>query len=192
MTATWRFANWFIADQYLIRVDNAVTDIEGNHLDGEWTNPAALSTVNSAVSEFPSGDSNAGGDFNFVMTIMPGDANLNNVFTQADIDIFEDSWMAMLEDALFTDGDAGGDGWVDSADWYFMPTLGMDLQDLWILADLDGDLDVDQSDIDTFADNFGMSNATWADGDLNGDNYVDEDDLDLAFAQLGIDLAVAS
>lgn len=67
----------------------------------------------------------------------------------------------------------------------------MTLQGLWILADLD-DNDVDQSDIDTFGDNFGMSNATWADGDLNGDTYVDEDDLDLAFAQYGLALSVVS
>ena len=55
------------------------------------------------------------------MTILPGDANLNNIFTSADIDIFNESWINQLEEALFTDGDAGGDGYVNSADWYFMP-----------------------------------------------------------------------
>jgi hypothetical protein len=192
MTAVWRFETWFIADQYLIRVDDAVTDIEGNRLDGEWVNPAALSTVNAAVSEFPSGNGSAGGAFNFVMTIMPGDANLNNIFTQADIDIFNDSWMEQLEDALFTDGDASGDGWANSQDFYFMPTLGMDLQNLWILADLDDDDDVDQSDVDTLVSNFSKSNPTWSDGDLNDDNVVDEHDLDLAFAQFGLSLSVVS
>jgi hypothetical protein len=126
------------------------------------------------------------------MTIMPGDATLNNIFTQADIDIFEDSWMSMLEDALFTDGDASGDGWANSGDFPFMPSLGTDLEDLWILADLDGDYDVDQSDLETIADNLDMTSASRSDGDLNGDTVVDESDLELGFAQLGLDLWVVS
>jgi hypothetical protein len=59
------------------------------------------------------------------------------------------------------------------------------------MAALNGDYDVDQSDLDTIADNLGMTSASWSDGDLNGDTVVDEDDIDLAFAQFGLDLAVA-
>ncbi len=53
MTATWRFTGWALADHYAISLSDAVTDVEGNRLDGEWTNPASLFTVNPAVSEFP-------------------------------------------------------------------------------------------------------------------------------------------
>jgi hypothetical protein len=192
MTATWRFESWFEADQYLISVNDAVTDIEGNRLDGEWVNPAALSTVNAAVSEFPSGDGQAGGKFNFVMTILPGDATLNNIFTSGDTDIFEESWISQLEDALFTDGDGSGDGQANSADWYFMPNLGLNLSQLWILGDLNGDNTVDQSDVDLVMENLGMSGATWEDGDLDGDGNVDVDDLELVFAQFGLQVAVAA
>jgi hypothetical protein len=70
MTATWRFEGWTLGDQYFISLSDAVTDIEGNRLDGEWVNPAARSTTNSAVSEFPSGDGEPGGDFNFAATLL--------------------------------------------------------------------------------------------------------------------------
>jgi hypothetical protein len=192
LTATWRFSSWLAADQYAISLSDMVTDVEGNRLDGEWTNPASLSTVNSAVSEFPSGDGNAGGDFNFVFTILPGDATLNNVFQQADMDIFNDSWMSGLEDLLFADGDASGDGWANSGDWPFMPSLGLDLSDLWILSDLNGDFVVDDVDLDILVDNWdaNLQNPTLADGDLNGDGDIDEDDLEIFFAQFGLELDV--
>ena len=131
MTATWRFESWNEADHYVISLSDAVSDVEGIPLDGEWVNPASLFTTNAAVSEFPSGNGQAGGDFNFVVTILPGDASLNNIFNWADIEIFEESWMSQLEDALFTDGDASGDGYVNSADWYFMASLGLNLQTVW-------------------------------------------------------------
>jgi hypothetical protein len=100
--------------------------------------------------------------------------------------------MAQLEDALFTDGDASGDGWADSQDWYFMPSLGMNLQQVWILADLNGDMAVDELDTDRITENLGMSNPTWADGDLNSDGSINFRDLDLAYAQYGLELAAVA
>jgi hypothetical protein len=70
--------------------------------------------------------------------------------------------------------------------------FGMNLGVVWLLADLDGDYDVNDADSETRADNVGMSNPTWADGDLNDDNAVNLDDLDLMFAQYGLDLEVVS
>ena len=62
------------------------------------------------------------------------------------------------------------------------------LQDVFVLADLNGDFDVDGNDMQTISDNFGMTGATYADGDLNGDGIIDDADLDLAFAQFGLRL----
>jgi len=62
---------------------------------------------------------------------------------------------------------------------------------LSILADIDGDLDVDDDDLAVLYANLGMTGATYADGDLNGDGTVDLDDVDLAFAQYGLALMVA-
>ena len=184
MTATWRFESWFRGDQYLISVDDSVTDIEGNRLDGEWVNPATLTTTNAAVSEFPSGNGQAGGDFNFVATLLSGDFNLDGVVNSTDAAILSANWTnEETEGILFTDGDGNGDGWVNSGDFpSYMTTAGINLQSLWILGDLNGDFKVDETDADLVADHMGMSNPTWADGDLNGDGSIDMDDLDLMFA----------
>jgi hypothetical protein len=56
------------------------------------------------------------------------------------------------------------------------------------LADLDGDYDVDDVDMDILGDNLGMANPTRADGDLNGDGVIDNADLDLMFEQYGMEL----
>jgi hypothetical protein len=96
-------------------------------------------------------------------------------------------------DELFSEGDFNGDGVVDFDDvTLYSPHSGMNLGVVWLLADLDGDYDVDDDDAETLADNVGMSNPTWADGDLNDDNAVNLDDLDLMFAQYGLDLGVVS
>jgi len=93
--------------------------------------------------------------------------------------------------ALFADADFNGDGMVDMADWDAMttaPNWGADLRDVWVLADLDGNFEVDDADLQTINDNFGMTGATYADGDLNGDGTIDIADVDLAFAQFGLGL----
>jgi hypothetical protein len=71
----------------LISLSDALTDVEGNRLDGEWVNSVALSTTSAAVNEFSSRDGNAGGAFNFVFTQSPGDADRNLVVDDCDIDI---------------------------------------------------------------------------------------------------------
>jgi hypothetical protein len=58
----------------LLRLDDAlVTDVNGNALDGEWTNPTPPD-VGSADS-FPSGDGTAGGDLGLRLNVLPGDVN---------------------------------------------------------------------------------------------------------------------
>jgi hypothetical protein len=115
------------------------------------------------------------------------------LFNSADIDIFNESWMSEWEEPLlFTDGDASGDGYVNSADWYFMASLGLNLQTVWVLADLNGDFLVDELDAEIVEDNLGMANPTRTDGDLDGDGDIDADDVDLVFAQWGLELSVVS
>jgi hypothetical protein len=190
--ATWRFENWALRDQYVLSLADSVTDVDGNWLDGEWTNPESITTVNSAVSEFPSGDGVAGGRFNFVMTLLPGDANGDAIVNSADYAIFLANAGAQTG-KKFVHADFDGDGDVDGDDYDLgAATDGTNFQTLWMRADLDGDFDVDADDIDVIAQNGNMTGATWADGDLNGDGVVDMDDLDLAYAQYGIALSVVS
>ncbi|MCA9261231.1 MAG: hypothetical protein KDA61_18575 [Planctomycetales bacterium] len=195
-SATWRFESWALADQFLIAVDDAVTGANGYQLDGEWTNPASITATNSSgmISSFPSGDGVEGGDFVFVMSLLPGDADLNGVVDQTDSDILGDN-IGLQLGALFTDGDFNGDGDVDIWDYFatgdaqlMMTNWGVDLQTLEILADFDSDLDVDSDDLAVLNANVGSTNATWSDGDLDGDGDVDADDYDLIFALIGSDL----
>jgi hypothetical protein len=63
-----------------------------------------------------------------------------------------------------------------------------------MLADLDNDWDVDDADNEIQIDNYelGLQNPTEDDGDLDGDNDIDIADIDLAFAQLGLEMELAS
>ena len=192
MTASWRFMNLTANDSYVISLSDAVTDIEGNNLDGEWVNPATIATTNSLVSVFPSGDGDAGGRFNFVFTLLAGDANLNAYVTFDDFQLMYVNYGVTMG-MLFADGDFNGDGAVSFDDYQLFSTnYGLNLQSAWMLADLNADNAVDQSDIDLLVDNLGMSNPDWADGDLNSDGLVDGSDLDLAFAQFGIEVSLVS
>ena len=191
-TATWRFEGWALADQYLLALSDEVTDVDGNWLDGEWTNPASRSTTAAAVSEFPSGNGSPGGWFNFVVSLMPGDANLDGIVNGSDFSILAANWGQQFG-RLFVHADFNGDGAVDGADYsYLAATFNLNFQTLWVMADFDGDFDVDEFDLDVIADNGNMTGATWADGDLNGDGAVTMADLDLALAQYGLALSVVA
>lgn len=182
--ATWRYEGWPLADQYLLSLSDRVTDADGNWLDGEWVNPRINWSTTAAISEFPSGDGDPGGMFNFVMTLLPGDANLDGAVNNGDYVI----WQPLLgADGVFQDGDFNGDGMVtgdDAAIWSL--TNGLYYQAIWVGCDLDGDLDVDDVDLQVIFDNAGMPNPTFYDGDFNFDGEVDADDLDIAMAQYGL------
>ncbi len=184
-TATWRFTGWALADNYLLYLSDSITDTEGNFLDGEWTNPASISTTNSLVSTFPSGDGISGGSFNFVMTLMP-DINQDNIVNYTD---YYTAYYGELYGVIgdFSNGDFNGNGVIDQEDVDLVAGLmWINLQQIIVLADFDGDWDVDDSDLSVIRINYGMTGATKADGDLNGDNIVNELDIDLAFAQFGL------
>ena len=193
MTASWRFENWDVADQYWISLSDTVTDVEGDRLDGEWTNPASIFTTNAAVSEFPSGDGEGGGDFNFVATLLPGDADLNNMVGSPDFNtlIFHYG----MNGAEFIDADFNGNGVVDSGDYnLLLENFGANLVNVEVLADLNGDWLVDELDADILFDNWenNLENPAQADGDLDANGDIDIDDLEIAFAQFGLTLTVVS
>ena len=187
-TATWRYEGWPLADQYLLSLSDGsaedlygVTDAEGNRLDGEWTNPKINWSSNAAISEFPSGNNTPGGMFNFVMTLLPGDANLDGWVDSSDYMIWQSHY---AQDGGWVEGDFNGDGIVRSEDQaIFSQTYGLNYQAIWISCDMDQDFDVDQSDINFIFNNLGMEEPTFWDGDLNFDGEVDSDDLDIALVQ---------
>jgi hypothetical protein len=186
LTATWRFDDLVANDMYLISVDSeSVTDVDNSMLDGEWVNPVSITSTAVAISEFPSGDGTAGGDFHFVITLLSGDFSFNNIVDEEDQQILSDSWSnPELEFALFADGDAGGDGVVDSLDTYiYALSDGFNRQVVWMLADLNSDHWIDGLDENIINDSIfnPPTNPTWEDGDLDGDGDVDLADVDLFY-----------
>jgi hypothetical protein len=171
-------------------------DVEGNPLDGEWVNPSNIVVSNPLVSEFPSGDGTAGGDFNFVVTLLSADAQTSNVISINDYYvIYGNSTNPNLFNAVFTQGDTNGDGLVDAADLAtYSSTVGTSLTWIVILGDLNGDHRVDEADGDILYNNWlsGVQNPTHAQGDLDGDGDIDIYDLDLMFAQYGLELDMVS
>ncbi len=75
--ATWSLSAVIGPDKLYIALPGSgatpVTDVAGNALDGEWTNPTSYSQV-GATSAFPSGNGVAGGDFAFRFDVLPGDS----------------------------------------------------------------------------------------------------------------------
>ncbi len=184
--ATWTFSAPLTADQYLISLADTVTDVAGNALDGEWTNPFSLSTTNGAMSEFPSGDGTAGGDFNFVMTILPGDANLSNWVEGYDYLILQANYGQTGR--TFTQADFTGDGAVNTPDFsLFSANYGRNFLFL-VYADFDGDGDVDNTDYSIWSQNFGVGDSH-SEGDADGDGGVDGDDWAIWQRQQGLRLA---
>lgn len=177
-TATWTFTGWTLADQYALRLKDTVTDTAGNQLDGEWTNPANRMVTSFGVSQFPSGDSTSGGEFQFVATLMHGDADLDGAIGDYDLTVLLDNWGDTVD--RFELGDWDGNGSVGDGDLTDLLTgWGNDLwsengvdHDLFLLADLDGDLDVD-------LDDFPGSGAT-------------QEEIDAFLAQYGLDIEVVA
>ena len=184
-TATWTFTSAFAADQYLIKLSDDVVDAMGYGLDGEWVNPTSLTASYNADYAFPSGDGTAGGDFDFVFTILPADFNRDLSVGLGDYNI----WL-YSSGSTFGDGDANGDGSVGLGDyniWLYSPQFTPSLATLNILADLEGsDYDVDLNDATAY-----LLNPV----DFNGDSTAGDagdDAIMAAFASFGIDLEVFS
>lgn len=112
--ATWTLAAPISGpDQIKITLAEGLVLGGGMALDGSFENPTSLSDPSSG--SFPSGDDLPGGDFDFYITVLPGDANRDNVITGGDFTIWADNFGAT--GAAFEQGDFNGDGQVSGADF---------------------------------------------------------------------------
>ncbi len=74
--ASWTYSSPLSLDKYLISIPStAATNGLGANLDGEWT---------TSVTNYPSGDGTAGGDFNFRFNVLPGDVDQNGAVNALD------------------------------------------------------------------------------------------------------------
>ena len=75
--ATWSLSVAMGPDRLYVALPGSgsapVSDLAGNVLDGEWTNPSSYSQAGS-TDTFPSGNGSAGGDFAFRFDVLPGDS----------------------------------------------------------------------------------------------------------------------
>ena len=190
-TATWTFGASFDADQHHMSLSDSLTDVGGNLLDGEWTNPFSIFTTNNAVSNFTSGNTSgnnsAGGDFNFVFTILPGDASLDNAVGGTDFLIYLNNRWGGGTNNSFELADYNGDGLTNPADRAFWDeNYGTNLQNL-VFADFNQDGVVDGLDYSILADNYAAS-GDHSDGDADHDGYVGSDDFFLLVHHFGLEL----
>lgn len=185
-TGTWTYDSPFSADQFHLSLSDSVTDVGENQLDGEWINPFSITTSNSSVSTFPSGDGTQGGDFNFVFTILPGDASLDNTANGTDFISYYQPNIGG-PGRTFAQADYNGDGYTDSADnALWNANYGTDLTDL-VFSDYNGDGIVNGSDYSIWSANYGTGDEH-SEGDGNLDGAVDGQDYMLLSRHFGLEL----
>jgi Dockerin type I domain len=181
-TATWTFVTPLLAAQYLLWLPDSIHDFDGNALDGEWSNPGSINS-NVTTTVFASGDNSPGGDFKFIFTYLPGDANRDNQVNSADNTVV----LANLNTGgikAWAQGDFTGDGTVSGNDYALLLTYfnKADWRDLLIVGDYNHDFKLGPSDQTTF-ESFYSSNDSRA--DLNADGVVNQADHDAFFTLLG-------
>jgi hypothetical protein len=203
-TATWNFTDAFISptgfgDYFLLSLSDEITDLDGNALDGDWMNPGRIfenpadlgegffDENDDLVSEFPSGNGTAGEDFNFLVTIFPGDVDGNLTLDTTDLLAVLNHFFAP---GSWIDGDYDGNGTIDTTD--LLTVLNHFFAELGAIEwrfNLDNENDgVDQDDLNIW-DTYDPNNLA---GDFNGDGFTDtldrqllENLLDLAFQIIG-------
>ncbi|MGB6042704.1 MAG: hypothetical protein WBF93_06060, partial [Pirellulales bacterium] len=115
-TATWTLAGNIAGDGLLIDLSgdglDPVTDLDSNILDGEWT---------TSSSTYGSGNGTAGGDFEFRLDVLPGDASQSGYVSTAD---FSRVWFFRgtdTEDANYNPiYDLDGSGDIGTDDYMFV------------------------------------------------------------------------
>jgi len=195
-TATWNFSailpGGIPADQYIMSVYGEVADAAGNALDGEWVNPISTLSSSTLISKFPSGNGQPGGDFRFVVTLLPGDRNQNNVISFTS-DIQPVLGNVGVTGVIFTwqQGDFNGNGVVSTVG-DIQPALGFVGMASWqalAIADANGDGKVNNDDYLVWYAHTGYAGGL-ADGDFNGDGFVDVSDFQIWQFENGLIVAI--
>jgi hypothetical protein len=195
LTASWTFTSTLatpeLCAQYLIRVRDSVTNSFGA-LDGEWINPGKTSTM-ASTNVFPSGNGTAGGHFEFVFGLLPGDMNRDSDVNFTDLSGFGQALTDPNSDpSLDRMADVNGDGganFSDNTPFSNQVLHSLNQQTLTILGDYDMDHHLTNSDVTQFNSYF-MNGDPKA--DLDGNGMVESADQ-VAFDALrtfGINLTV--
>ena len=114
--ATWTLTAPLTKDRLMIDLDangiDPVHDLEGNILDGEWTNN---------VSTYASGNGTAGGDFEFLLNSLPGDVNGTGQVTNLDYVLTRSQEGKSTTSTGYNPKyDVNGSGLIDATDWQYV------------------------------------------------------------------------
>ena len=111
-TAVWTLSSPLEVDRLMLDLDadgvDPITDLDGNLLDGEWVNSSSTT----------SGNGTAGGDFEFLFNVLPGDTldidllNFNNLLT-----IYNHVGENTTDPTYEASSDVDGDGMIETSDW---------------------------------------------------------------------------
>ena len=117
--ATWTLSQNLSRDKLLLDLDgstaNAVVNMAGNPLDGDWVNPTwSPPSAPSGGDAWPSGDGTAGGDFQFRINVLPGDVNQDGTVNVQDLAILAANYRKSLTG--WANADFNCDGVVDVSD----------------------------------------------------------------------------
>lgn len=95
-------------DALLLTVLDTLADAAGNRLDGEWT----------SGSSQPSGNGTSGGNFNFRMEVLPGDADNSGGVNLTDIFLIYGSNLSVVTNPTLARRDVDGNGGVNLTDLF--------------------------------------------------------------------------
>jgi hypothetical protein len=116
--ATWTLAAPLAKDRLLIDLDangiDPIADLQSNVLDGEWANN---------VSTYTSGNGNgsAGGDFEFLLNVLPAEVNSSAQVTNFDYVLTRSQeGKSTTSPGYNFKYDVNGSGLIDSSDWQFV------------------------------------------------------------------------
>jgi hypothetical protein len=119
-TASWRIddldisttATAVIFGRYRLQLSDNLFDQFGRALNGEWTNPTSLAATSASTQ---SGNSTAGGDFEFKITFFPVDFTADHEADNDDLGTLLNCYNQTSGQHL-ANGDVDGDGDVDGTD----------------------------------------------------------------------------
>ena len=112
-TATIALPPNLTRDALTLTIADSVTDLNGNALDGEWTD-------NQTTPR--SGNGTAGGDFVFSLNVLPGDVSQNSFIDGTDLSQTRDKRFALIGTPSYTFAngafmaDVTGNGFIDGTD----------------------------------------------------------------------------
>ncbi|MCA9184548.1 MAG: hypothetical protein R3E01_30045 [Pirellulaceae bacterium] len=113
--ATWTVAGYLNKDRIMIDLNGsglgAVTDMDGNELDGDW------GVGGHGGMAFPSGNGQAGTDFEYLFRPLQGDVNQGNLTNATDVALIQTVVPSQAGNPTYNPKyDINGDGLISTAD----------------------------------------------------------------------------